>query len=57
MNMKQTKFKENDLPYSEFQKLGLSKADILSLDKNSLEALLSGKRLIQKENYLNSKVN
>jgi len=44
MNMKQTKFKENDLPYSEFQKLGLSKADILSLDKNSLEALLSGKR-------------
>lgn len=44
MNMEQDKFRENDIPYADLQKIGISKSDVLSLSKNNLEALLSGKR-------------
>lgn len=43
MNTKQVFF-EKDIPYSSLEKLGISKMDILSLDKKNIEALLSGKR-------------
>lgn len=40
----QEKFKENEIPYNLLEKIGLSKNDILSLDKSRLEALLTGNR-------------
>ena len=44
MNIKQEFYKESDIPYSDLQQLGISKMDILSLEKTDLEALMTGKR-------------
>lgn len=44
MNRKQVNFKESDIPYSELQKIGITKMDILTMGKNNLEAFLTGKR-------------
>ncbi|ADY38189.1 hypothetical protein Bacsa_3668 (plasmid) [Phocaeicola salanitronis DSM 18170] len=44
MNNRQEYFKENDIPYGQLEKVGLTKMDILSLPKTDLESLLSGKR-------------
>lgn len=42
--MYKLKFNANELPYREFEKVGLSKKDVLSLPVDSLNALLSGRR-------------
>ncbi|BAD51354.1 DUF4099 domain-containing protein [Bacteroides fragilis] len=44
MNMSQDKFKENEIPYKQLELIGISKKDILSLNKENLEALFAGKR-------------
>ncbi len=45
MNILQSNFKENDIPYGAFERLGISKVDILTkIEKSDLQALLSGKR-------------
>ncbi len=44
MNNKQKIFKEKDIPYSLLEQIGITKMDILSLEKTSLQALLSGNR-------------
>ena len=44
MDIRQKFFKETDIPYTELEKLNITKRDILSLDRKSLEALLSGGR-------------
>lgn len=44
MDIKQGFFKESDIPYDDLKKLGISKLDVLSLDKQNLDALLNGKR-------------
>lgn len=42
--MKEEKFKESDIPYQDFAKLGYTREKIMSLPKDELEQLLSGKR-------------
>lgn len=44
MNNKQAYFKESDIPYNDLLKIGISKMDILTLDKSNLEALTTGNR-------------
>lgn len=44
MNKKQAVFNENNIPYKELELIGISKKQILSLDKTNITALLSGKR-------------
>lgn len=44
MNNKQAYFKESDIPYDDLLKIGISKMDILRLDKSNLEALTTGNR-------------
>jgi hypothetical protein len=45
MNISQTRFKEKDIPYHEFKKLGFSKEDIITkMSRDDLERLMSGKR-------------
>lgn len=44
MNISQDIFKENDIPYSDLKKVGITKNDILNWNRFNLEALLSGKR-------------
>lgn len=41
---KLNKISVTEIPFHSFEKLGLSKMDVLKLDKENLEALLSGKR-------------
>jgi len=42
--MYKMKFSANELPYRDFEKVGLSKKDVLALPVDSLNALLSGRR-------------
>lgn len=42
--MYKMKFNANELPYHEFEKVGLKKKDVLGLPVDSLNALLSGRR-------------
>jgi len=37
-------FKESEIPYDQFEKIGLTKMDVLTLDKTNLELLMSGNR-------------
>jgi hypothetical protein len=42
--MYKMKFNASELPYHEFEKVGLKKKDVLGLPVDSLNALLSGRR-------------
>jgi hypothetical protein len=45
MNIPQSRFTENDIPYHEFEKLGFSKEDLITrMSRNDLEKLMSGRR-------------
>lgn len=44
MDIRKRFFKESDIPYEDLKRLGISKLDILSLDRKNIDALLSGYR-------------
>ncbi|MDM8242863.1 DUF4099 domain-containing protein [Phocaeicola barnesiae] len=44
MNKKQDLFKENEIPYHDLKMVGIEKSDVLSFNRENLEALTSGKR-------------
>ena len=44
MNIKQQNFKESDIPYDQFARLGYDKKSILFMNKEDLKQLLAGKR-------------
>ena len=44
MNNEQAYFKESDIPYNDLLKIGITKMDVLTLDKSNLEALTTGNR-------------